>query len=994
MWPALLLLRLVAGAGPAGWQVVARAEALGRLPVAEYRSLGSGLSLVVAGVEGPLLEGRLLLATEAKDDLGLPHVLEHLVFQGSARLPYPGLHSLVAACASSRLNALTAPDHTVYILTSTSKPCFLHLLPVLLEHVLRPALPEAAFLTEVHHVDGSGRDAGVVYSELQGREGGPGDVLHWAMVEALYPPASGCRARYGGTLAALRNRTTLAAVRDYHDRFYRPENIRIIVTGQVKAEEVIRELEGVEQGIAKREPFVRPGQGRDEALSRSKVVEVPFPAAGESSSTVYIAWRLITPTPMFAINVLASYLCDSPASLLQATFVHAARPLAGLVKVMFMAPAQAESTFYFSFDGVPLARRTEVGRSLKEALEALAGGGEPWDRAMLGAAVRRWALECRSQAETGPHQAVAAAVTRHFLHGRLEGDLRDWLNPEEQYMELLDKPDSFWVGLVRDLLVDSPSVEVRGVPSRRLQRERREREERRVARQREVLGREGLRRRGEQLVAATRRAATGRPPLDLISSLPDPGHDSIAFYNITSVTSNSGTQLDQFDLRQMPVYFEFDQINSNFVYLFMMVKTGSVPARLKLHLPLLLHLLTASPVVMDGQEMPFQVAIAQRARDCLKASFELTAVGDSAELYIQAEPSKYPQAVAWLHRLLFRTKITAERSLAVAARMESQADGRGRVASHLVTDMMKSQVYSNRSNAHVTNTIRQQEFLHTVRSRLQSSPEEVLQELEELRGLLTRPTNLWVHMAADLSRLAAPLAPWAGLLPPAPGPIQPPGPRPGHPDTLAPPRHVALALPACQTTFLHLSAPTGRHHPGLAPLLVAVRYLAEPLQRAVRGGGLAYTVRLWVGLHSGQVYLALDRAARPLAAYQRAAELVRHYARGEEAWDGALVTAAKGATAAGLLEGELSLLGAVTSSLLRSLTGVTREEEQGLVAAVGRVTGRDLALAAASRLAPLFQAERSRTSLVAGPGAIGRIRRGFAALGVNITMLPSGGGGW
>jgi Zn-dependent M16 (insulinase) family peptidase len=44
----------------------------------------------VDNVVGPLVNGYFAVATEAADDRGLPHCLEHLVFMGSQSYPYPG----------------------------------------------------------------------------------------------------------------------------------------------------------------------------------------------------------------------------------------------------------------------------------------------------------------------------------------------------------------------------------------------------------------------------------------------------------------------------------------------------------------------------------------------------------------------------------------------------------------------------------------------------------------------------------------------------------------------------------------------------------------------------------------------------------------------------------------------------------------------------------------------------------------------------------------
>ena len=47
-------------------------------------------------------------ATEAQDDDGLPHTLEHLVFLGSEEYPYKGVLDLLAnRCLASGTNAWT-----------------------------------------------------------------------------------------------------------------------------------------------------------------------------------------------------------------------------------------------------------------------------------------------------------------------------------------------------------------------------------------------------------------------------------------------------------------------------------------------------------------------------------------------------------------------------------------------------------------------------------------------------------------------------------------------------------------------------------------------------------------------------------------------------------------------------------------------------------------------------------------------------------------------
>jgi Zn-dependent M16 (insulinase) family peptidase len=50
-------------------------------------------------------------------------------------------------------------------------------MPVYIDHILHPTITDAGFVTEIHHINGAGEDAGVVYSEMQARENQSGDLM-------------------------------------------------------------------------------------------------------------------------------------------------------------------------------------------------------------------------------------------------------------------------------------------------------------------------------------------------------------------------------------------------------------------------------------------------------------------------------------------------------------------------------------------------------------------------------------------------------------------------------------------------------------------------------------------------------------------------------------------------------------------------------------------------------------------------------------------------
>lgn len=105
-------------------------------PIQKWRSTKTGLSVVWAGIEGPIVNGSFVLGTEIFDDTGeriplivpsettawadplssatgRPHTLEHLVFLGSQQFPYKGiLDNLANKSFADGTNAWTDTDHT------------------------------------------------------------------------------------------------------------------------------------------------------------------------------------------------------------------------------------------------------------------------------------------------------------------------------------------------------------------------------------------------------------------------------------------------------------------------------------------------------------------------------------------------------------------------------------------------------------------------------------------------------------------------------------------------------------------------------------------------------------------------------------------------------------------------------------------------------------------------------------------------------------------
>ena len=118
------------------------------------------------------------------------------------------------------------------------------------------------------------------------------------MIRNLYPGNNSYISQTGGKLANLRESTTIEKVRDYHRKFYRPENLYITVTGNIEGKMIFEALDSVERKILSKrtdkpnDPFVRPFQRPLEKLEKDVTATVRYPSKDERFGSVSMGWRL------------------------------------------------------------------------------------------------------------------------------------------------------------------------------------------------------------------------------------------------------------------------------------------------------------------------------------------------------------------------------------------------------------------------------------------------------------------------------------------------------------------------------------------------------------------------------------------------------------------------------------------------------------------------------------------------------------------------------
>ena len=536
--------------------------------VAKYKSRQTGLTVVVAKADTPVVHGHFCFATRADDDDGLPHILEHLIFQGSEDYPYQeALDLLATRCLGERTNAWTARDHTCYTLYTAGTSGFLDILPIYLDHILFPQLRVEDYLTEVHHVNGAGEDAGVVYSEMQGSKF-PTSVAR-AIKKLLYPGDSGYYALTGGGLKNLRTSTNIQKVRNYHKKFYRAENLVLTITGSIDPHQIFKAVTSIEEKILGKKslnqtlfegPWQKPLQPIKDKGNR---IEHKFPSDDESKGKVYFGFRLtnhITEdiTMQEAYYLLLWYLMSGKVSPLEIAFVETEDPLC--TSVGFDRFTYSHFAYIIGFSNVPTNRTGEVIPRLRRVIQQIIDDGpSKFDLSRIRSFIDKGMEENQKDIENNFHKEFSDATILDQLYGTQEGHFQQFVTYEQWSTRHRDHNASYWLELLNNIFNNFDNVVVEGKPSISLSKEYNQKEKIRLEKQRSELGQEGLDKKREELLAAI--ASKVLPNNDILTSIPFGDVEKIQFRTIKSY-NRTLTPQNLFDFSKLRLKVQISDVKS------------------------------------------------------------------------------------------------------------------------------------------------------------------------------------------------------------------------------------------------------------------------------------------------------------------------------------------------------------------------------------------------------------------------------------------------
>ncbi|KAL2867960.1 putative zinc metalloprotease, partial [Aspergillus lucknowensis] len=949
----------------------------------QYESQRTGMRVVVIDQKGPKVNGYFVLATEILDDSGAPHTLEHLVFMGSRNYRYKGFLDKLATRLYSNTNAWTATDHTAYTLDTAGWEAFSRMLPVYLEHVVVPTLTDEGCYTEVHHIDGTGNDAGVVYSEMQGVQNNAAELIDLAARRLTYPEGVGFRYETGGMMEQLRV-LTAERIRAFHREMYQPRNLCLIITGEVDHADLVKRLDRFEDTIldvipSPDSPFKRPWVDSMQAppLLRSVVKTVEFPEEDESYGELEIRFLgpdCTDPVQTGALNVALLYLAGSSASLLDNILVEKEELATGVYYATSDRPSLA---IQFTLTSVETEKLAQVEKRFFEVLRDAMS--KDLDMKYLHECIDRQRRTWKFSAESSA-SSLAEYVISDFLFGKRDGSTLLDVASLKEYDVLEKWTQEDWRGFIKKWISDAPHISILGTPSSKMSETLKKEEEARVTAQKKQLGDEGLKKLAEKLERA--KAENDKEiPKEMLEEFQIPGIESIHFIETTTARSGAALRLGRQDNKiqriadadgtDLPVFIHFEHIPSSFVQLYLLISAESVPVELRPLLSVFTEAFFNLPVKRDGKTITFEQVVVELERDTVGYTMETArGLGNTEMLRIsfKVELGKYSTAIAWLQELSWNSIFDIERLRTITSRLLSDVPDAKRSGDDMMAAVHVMVHYAAESIVRARSTLVKARYLKRIKRQLAEEPEAVVARMEEIRKALFQFENIRILVIADLEKLPHLVSTWkpfaerlgtSDSLKPitARRPLlSPAGQRPGGEAYVVP-------MPTIDSSFAYATARglDSYDDPKLPALLVAIAYMNAvegPLWVAVRGKGLAYGTNFAYNIDTGFVNFDVYRSPNAHKAFESSKDIVQAHISGDAPFDPLMLEGAISSIVVTFANEQITATNAAQGSFIRQVVrALPSNYKERILKAVRDISVEDVRKALQEIILPLFAPE-------------------------------------
>jgi len=244
-------------------------------------TLPNGLTVLIIPMDSPgLVAYYSVVRTGSRDEVeagksGFAHFFEHMMFRGTKKYPGPVYDSIMTSIGADA-NAYTTDDYTAYHLNFATED---------LEKVME--LESDRFQNLEYQEREFQTEAGAVYGEYRKSITNPFSVLNEKMQDLAYDVHTYKHTTIGFEADVKAMPAAFEYSRSFFHRFYRPENVVLVITGDVKPAAILAMV--TKYYGAWEKGYVAPKIEPEPAQKGERTAEVTYP--GKTLPIIDIAYK-------------------------------------------------------------------------------------------------------------------------------------------------------------------------------------------------------------------------------------------------------------------------------------------------------------------------------------------------------------------------------------------------------------------------------------------------------------------------------------------------------------------------------------------------------------------------------------------------------------------------------------------------------------------------------------------------------------------------------
>ena len=360
-----------------------------------------------------------------------------------------------------------------------------------------------------------------------------------------------------------------------------------------------------------------------------------------------------------ALSILITYLAGSSASVLENILVEKEQIASAVYSNEEFRP---DTIISFTLSSVDASELAQVEARFFEVLHETADG--ELDMVYMTDCVRRQRRQLKFYAESSTN-FFTDSIINDFLFGNRDGSNLRTLETLQEYDELEMWTEAQWKHFLKRWISDAHHISILGKPSAKMSKRIKAEETERVAAQKARLGEAGLKALEEKLAAA--KAENDKEiPKGLLDQFKVPDTSSIHFIHTTTARSGEARKLGKLDnpiqyvidqdRSSLPLFIQFEHIESNFIHLTLVLGTEGIPVHLRPLLSIYLENFFNAPVKRGERTIDFEQVVMELEKDTVGYGIDAgSGIGNPEVLKIvlQVESEKYETAIRWFKDLLW-----------------------------------------------------------------------------------------------------------------------------------------------------------------------------------------------------------------------------------------------------------------------------------------------------------------------------------------------------